>query len=82
MRADSQALAASTTMCARIRSSRSVALSMYTTPSARPAALVVTSRTIAPVLSVSFPVASAGRISTLGDVKFALMAHPREHWPQ
>jgi hypothetical protein len=37
---------------------------------------------MAPVTSFSRPVASAGRISTFGEVKFAFTAHPRLHWPQ
>src|SRR5262245_26200827 len=82
MRADSHALAASTTMRARTWLSRDVVLSMYETPLARPLSSTVTSRTIASVTIVSLPVARAGGISTDGDEKFECVAHPRLHWPQ
>jgi hypothetical protein len=81
-RADSQALAASTTIFARTCLSRPVALSTYETPVARPSASVVTSRAIAPVRIVSRPVASAGGSSTPGTEKFELVAQPRPHCPQ
>ncbi len=82
IRADSQALAASTTTRARTCSSRPVSLSMNTTPVASPRRSWVTSRTIALVRSVRLPDCRVGKISTLGDVKFALTVHPRLHCPQ
>jgi hypothetical protein len=80
--ADSHALAASTTTRASTRSSRPVALSMYTTPSARPELPVVTSRTMAPVLRVSRPDRTVGSTSTLVEEKFELVLQPRKHCPQ
>ena len=59
-----------------------VAVSTYETPVARPSASVVTSRAMAPVTSVSRPVASAGGSSTAGVEKFECVAQPRPHWPQ
>jgi hypothetical protein len=82
IRADSQALAASTTTRASIRRSVRVALSMYSTPSARPRASRVTSRAMAPVMSVSRPVSRAGNTSTLVELKLAFTEQPRLHWPQ
>src|SRR5215470_16043048 len=70
MRADSHALAASTTMRARTWLSRLVALSMYDTPVASPEASTVTSRAIAWGTILSFPVFIAGGMSTDGDEKF------------
>src|ERR1043166_8097398 len=81
-RTDSRALAATTTTLARTCRSSPVALSTYATPVARPLLSTVTSRAIEFVSSVSFPVVSAGAISTLVDVKFALTRQPRLHWPQ
>ncbi len=49
---------------------------------ARPLLSTVTSRAIAFVRSVSFPVARAGAISTLVEVKFAFTRQPRLHCPQ
>src|SRR4029079_5025936 len=82
MRADSQALAARTTILARTCSSRPVFLSMYDTPVARPSLPSVTSRAIAFVMSVRLPVASAGAMRTSGLEKFAFTVQPRLHWPQ
>src|SRR5438046_3221676 len=81
-RAVSRALAARTTTLARTRASAPVVLSTYATPVARPLASTSTSRAIAFVRRVSFPVARAGAISTFVDVKFALTLQPRLHWPQ
>ena len=83
MRALSQALAASTITRARTRCSLPVGL-VDVEHAVGPARCrsSVTSRAIAPVTSVSRPVASAGRISTLVEVKFAFTAQPRLHWPQ
>src|SRR5690606_29607200 len=82
MRADSHALAASTTTRASTRSSVPVVLSMYTTPVARPSRPTVTSRAIALVIRVRRPVRAAGASSTLVLEKLALTAQPRLHWPQ
>ena len=82
MRADSQALAASTTIRARTSRSSPVRLSMYATPVARPSGPVITSRTIASVRSVSRPVRIAGKIRTFGDEKFEFVMQPRLHCPQ
>src|SRR3989442_6943401 len=78
-RADSKALAASTTTLARTCWSVPVVLSTYATPDARPFLSTVTSRAIALVTSVSLPVARAGTISTLVEVKFAFTRQPRLH---
>ncbi len=82
MRADSQALAASTTTRARTCLSLPSARSTYDTPVARPFASTVTSRAMAPVTSRSFPVCSAGSMSTPLLVKLALTVQPRLHCPQ
>src|SRR5690606_3872685 len=81
-RADSHALAASTTTRALTCSSAPVFLSMYETPVARPEASVVTSRAIALVMSVRRPVFRAGAMSTPGLEKLAFTEHPRLHCPQ
>src|SRR5262245_54954244 len=81
-RADSHALAASTTMRARIWYSRLSWVFTYEIPVARPASLVVTSRVIAFVMIFSRPVRSAGGRSTDGDEKFAWTLQPRPHSPQ
>jgi hypothetical protein len=81
-RADSSALAASTTIFPSTWRSSPEFLSTYDTPVARPSLPIVTSRAIALVISVSFPVASAGAISTSGLEKFAFTEQPRLHWPQ
>ena len=82
MRADSHALAASTTIRASTWRSNPVVLSMYETPVANPSFPTVTSRAIAFVISVRRFVASAGAIRTSGLEKFALTPQPRLHWPQ
>jgi hypothetical protein len=82
MRADSHALAASTTMRARTWFSRLVFLSIYETPVAVPVSSVVTSRAIACGMIFRRSVSRAGPISTVGDEKFECVAHPRLHWPQ
>ena len=79
MRADSQALAARITTGASARSSCRLVRSMYWTPSARPRASTVTSRTMASVTTVRLPVASAGGRHTVGDWKFALIEQPFPH---
>ena len=82
MRDDSSALAASTTTRARACTSSPVSRLTYETPVAFPSGPRTTSRTIAFVSSVSFPVACAGAIRTSGLEKFDRVAHPRPHWPQ
>src|SRR4051812_24864775 len=79
MRADSQALAASTTIRAFTCLSSPVALSTYDTPVARPFGPTVTSRAIALVISVRLPVARAGASKTSGLEKFAFTEQPRLH---
>ena len=54
----------------------------YDTPVASPCSSVSTSRAIALVMMRSFPVASAGGISTDGEEKFEWVEQPRPHWPQ
>ena len=82
IRADSQALAASTTTRARTCWSLPVLVSMYDTPVARPWAFTVTSRAIALVMMRRRFVRCAGKSRTLGDEKFELVMQPRLHWPQ
>src|ERR1041385_2510499 len=82
MRDDSSALAAKTTTRARTSDSSPVSLFTYDTPVARPFGPTSTSRTIALVISVRLPVASAGAIRTSGLEKFDLVVHPRPHCPQ
>src|SRR5688572_9263444 len=77
MRADSIALAASTTTRARTWRSSPVIRSTYETPVARPLELTVTSRAIAFVMSRIRPVASAGAMRTSGLEKFAFTEQPR-----
>src|SRR5580693_2435168 len=81
-RADSHALAASTTARAFTRFSVRVALSMYETPCALPSLPRITSRAIAPVTIVSFPVFMAGGIITWLELKFDAVTQPRPHCPQ
>ena len=81
-RADSPALAASTTALARTVYSCASDVFTYDTPVASPLVSVSTSRAIAPVTIVSLPVASAGGRNTEVDEKFECVAHPRPHWPQ
>jgi len=81
-RADSHALAASTTIRARTWCSRPSWVSTYETPVASPLSSVVTSRAIAFATIRSRPVASAGGSRTDGDEKFECVAQPRPHWPQ
>ena len=49
---------------------------------ALPFSSVSTSRAIAPVMIVSFPVLVAGGRNTDVDEKFECVMHPRPHWPQ
>src|SRR4051812_5495057 len=78
-RADSQALAATTTTFAFAWRSAPVLVSMYETPLARPRLSTVISCAIALVTSVSRPVFSAGAIRTLVDEKFEFVIQPRPH---
>src|SRR5712671_5552883 len=81
-RADSHALAATTTARALSRFSERVALSIYETPSAFPSLPTIISRAIAPVISVSLPVFIAGGSSTWLELKLEAVMHPRPHCPQ
>src|SRR3954452_19500919 len=81
-RADSQALAATTTALQRICFSVRVALSTYDTAVTLPSPLVISSRAIAPVIMVSLPVFMAGKIIAWLDEKADAVWQPRPHWPQ
>src|ERR1700748_1307405 len=74
-RADSQALAATTTARAFTLSTERVALSIYETPVALPSGPTMISRAMAPVINVSFPVFKAGGISTWLELKFDACTH-------
>src|ERR1700722_4478484 len=78
-RADSQALAATTTTRARTCASAPVVLSMYPTPVARPLSSTVISRAIALATNDRRPVRSAGSMSTPGLAKLELVLQPRLH---
>ena len=78
-RADSHALAASTTTLAWTCWSVPLVLSMNDTPLARPSLPRVTSRAMALVRSVSLPVLRAGPMRTLVDEKLELVRHPLLH---
>src|SRR6185437_4999528 len=81
-RADSHALAASTTTRACTCCTAPVFLSTYETPVAMPRPSVVTSYAMALVTNVNFPVALAGGISTPELEKFEFVLQPRLHCPQ
>src|SRR5579862_1313917 len=81
-RADSQVLAATTKLRARMRCSVFDLRSIYTAASARPRTSREISRAIAFVTSERRPVASAGGSSTWLELKFDALMQPREHWPQ
>src|SRR5271154_1844506 len=81
-RADSHALAATTTARQRICFSVRVALSTYETAVTLPEASVISSRAIAPVITVSFPVFIAGKIIAWLDEKADAETQPRPHCPQ
>src|SRR2546428_6635873 len=80
-RAVSKALAARTTTLARTRRSVPVVLSTYATPVARPLASTSTSRAIALVRRVSFPVARAAPIKTFVAANLPLSLHHHDHSP-
>src|SRR5215470_4180130 len=81
-RADSHALAATTTAFVYTRFSVFVALSMYETASAFPSLPTTISRAIAPVINGSLPVAMAGGSRTWLELKFDAVMQPRPHCPQ
>src|SRR5262252_6043651 len=81
-RADSQALAATTTDLAYTRFSAREALSIYETPLALPFLSTRTSRAIAPVIRVRRPVFCAGGMSTWLELKLEARRQPRPHCPQ
>ena len=81
-RADSHALAASTTALAYTRFSVRVTTSMYETPWALPSAPTMTSLAIAPVSMVSLPVFIAGGMSTWLELKLEAVTQPLPHCPQ
>src|SRR5437764_1432954 len=81
-RADSHALAATTTALQRTCFSVRVALSTYDTAVILPPAPVISSRAIAPVITVSLPVFMAGKIIAWLDENADAVWHPRPHWPQ
>src|SRR5205823_12995694 len=78
----SQALAANTITRASTWCSLPSVLSMYVMPLARPLRSSVTSRAMACVTRFSFPVLSAGAISTFVEEKFEFVRQPRLHCPQ
>ena len=81
-RADSQALAASTTILARTEYSFRSWVWTYETPVARPSESVITSRAMAWGMSVRLPVCRAGGRSTEGLEKFEWAAQPLPHSAQ
>src|ERR1700709_2364788 len=81
-RADSHALAATTTARHRTCFSVRVALSTYETAVTLPELSVTSSRAIAPVSSVNFPVFIAWKIIAWLDVNADAVWHPRPHCPQ
>src|SRR3954463_13964859 len=78
-RADSHALAATTTIFAFAWRSAPVLVSMYETPLASPRLSRVISCAIAFVTRVSRPVFRAGAIKTLVDEKLEFVMQPRPH---
>ena len=81
-RADSQALAATTTARQRICFSVLVVLSIYDTAFTRPLSSTNSSRAIALLMIERFPVFIAGKIMAWLDVKAEAVRHPRPHCPQ
>src|SRR5436190_140939 len=81
-RADSHALAATTTALHRTCFSVRVALSTYDTDVTFPLPSVISSRAIAPVITVSRPVFIAGKIIAWLDENADAVWHPRPHCPQ
>src|SRR5689334_25181725 len=81
-RADSHALAATTTALQRTCFSVRVALSTYETAVTLPSPLVISSRAMAPVNIVSRPVFIAGKIIAWLDENAEAVWHPRPHFPQ
>src|SRR3954463_12472531 len=81
-RADSQALAATTTALHRTCFSVRVALSTYETAVILPLPPVISSRAIAPVITVSLPVFIAGKIIAWLEENAEAVWQPRPHCPQ
>src|SRR5439155_12416607 len=81
-RADSHALAATTTARQRIWRSLRVALSTYDTAVTFPELSVRSSRAMAPVKMVSLPGFMAGKIIALLDENADAVWQPRPHCPQ
>ena len=81
-RADSHALAATTTALQRTCFSVRVALSTYETAVTLPSPLATSSRAIAPEKIVSRPVFIAGKIIAWLDEKAEAVRQPRPHCPQ
>src|SRR2546422_993964 len=78
-RADSHALAATTTVRQRIFVSVRMALSTYDTAVTLPSASVISSRAMAPVITCSFPVFIAGKIIAWLELKADAVCQPRPH---
>src|SRR5882724_3246112 len=81
-RADSQALAATTTARQRIFFSERVPFSTYETAVTRPLSSVTSSRAMAPVITRSLPVFIAGKIIAWLEVNADAVWQPRPHCPQ
>src|SRR5579863_60916 len=81
-RADSHALAATTTALQRMVFSVRVALSTYDTPLTLPELSTRSSRAIAPLMMLSRPVFMAGKIMAWLELNADAVRHPRPHWPQ
>src|SRR5689334_1101783 len=81
-RADSHALAATTTARQRTCRSVRVALSTYDTAVTRPSGPDTSSRAMAPVNTVRRPVFMAGKIMAWLEENAEAVRHPRPHCPQ
>src|SRR6185295_3829386 len=81
-RADSHALAATTTLRQRICLSVRVALSTYETAVTFPEASVISSRAIAPVITLRRPVFIAGKIIAWLELNADAVWQQRPHCPQ
>src|SRR5271154_214007 len=80
-RADSQALAATTTALPLLVFSRRVALSAYDTPLTLPELSTRSSRAITPLIMFRRPVFMAGKIMAWLELNADAVRHPRPHWP-
>src|SRR5690349_23615096 len=81
-RADSHALAATTTALQRTCFSLRVALSTYETAVTLPEPSVTSSRAMAPVIRLRRPVFMAGKIMAWLEEKAEAVRHPRPHCEQ